>query len=62
MNVYQNTIVIQTPTVPTFKDHLNARANMDIKEMVFIVKVGKNYTLKLKCKRQFLLEKCFFSY
>ena len=36
---WDNTIVIRTPTVPTLMDHLTVLANMDIKEMVFIVKV-----------------------
>ncbi len=47
MNVYHNTIVTQTPTVPTFKDHLTVIANMDIKEMVFIVKVLETYSILL---------------
>ncbi len=48
MNVHHNTIVIQTQTVPTFKDHLTVLANVDFKEMVFTVKVGKNCTLTWK--------------
>ena len=44
MNV-KSTIVIRTRTVPTFKDHLTVLANMDIKEMVFIVKVLETYSI-----------------
>jgi hypothetical protein len=40
MNVHQTTIVIQMQTVPTLRDHLTVLANMDIKEMALIVKVG----------------------
>ncbi len=46
MNVYQeSTLVTQMPTVPTFKDHLTVLANMDIKEMVFTVKVLETYSI-----------------
>ena len=45
MNAYQkNTVAIQMPTALTVKDYLTVRANMDMKEMVFHVKVSVNYS------------------
>jgi hypothetical protein len=47
MNVHQTTIVIQMRTVPTLGDHLIVLANMDIKEMALIVKVGIKHVASL---------------
>ena len=42
-----NKIAIQTPTAPTLKDHITVFVNMDIKEMVIIVKVCIKYFASL---------------
>ena len=48
MNAHpDNTIVIQTPTVPILKEHLTVLVKMAIMEMVSLVKVGIKYLLPL---------------